>query len=85
MNMKIGCSLWVVRPKHPFWQKKKIMYGGLSISKNTKQRVTKEHNETEAKNIQSENKKSHVLSLVGTISEDLSKFYSNVAMIENEK
>ena len=45
MNAKIGSSLWIVRPKHDFWQKKRIMYGGLAISKNSKQKVTKKHNE----------------------------------------
>lgn len=36
MNAKIGFPLWTVPLKHPYWKKKTIMYGGLSVSKNVK-------------------------------------------------
>lgn len=37
MNAKIGQALWVVPRRHKFWDKKKIMYGGLSVYRNQKQ------------------------------------------------
>jgi hypothetical protein len=41
MNAKIDLPLWTVPMKHPYWKKKTIMYGGLSVSKNLKQQKWK--------------------------------------------
>lgn len=36
MNIKIGLPLWEVRKSSGYFQKQKIMYGGISISKGKK-------------------------------------------------
>lgn len=33
MNVKIGCAAWEVKKAHPYFNDRKIMYGGLTVSK----------------------------------------------------
>ncbi len=36
MNAKVGCVIWEVLKKNPYFEKKKLMYGAFSVSKGKK-------------------------------------------------
>lgn len=83
MNAKIGLPLWTVPLKHPYWKKKAIMYGGLSINKNLKQQKWKGISSEQSKVIDVDNESNYAVAFVGTYTGDLSKVYSNVAMVKD--
>lgn len=55
MNVKIGCAAWKVNIQHPYFKNRKLMYGGLTVSKGSN---------------------GSYLSFVGSIDDDLTKFFS---------
>lgn len=85
INAKIGFPLWIVPLKHPYWSKKTIMYGGLSIRKNLKQTKWKGINPQQSKAIDEENKANYAVGFVGTYTANLSNVYANAIMVKEQE
>ena len=68
MNAKLGLPLWIVPSKHPFWNSKNVMIGGLSVTKN----------------LSPSNNENYVMALVGSIMPDHSQVFSYARTVEEK-
>jgi hypothetical protein len=80
MAAKIGITTWSVPTTNPFWKKKLVTVGAISIIRNTKLPVHNKLSKEEKKRADELNRHEFLVALVGTSDAKRSKTYSKTVV-----